>query len=140
MIAGDALALLPDPDSFLWREIKSIGRFNVESLVPSVDVAYAAIYPKRPIGMLIVYYVLPDESLRPFAAIVLGPRSENRWSPVSPSITYAAAAERAQDEAWPDDAWRNWRHRRATLARLLAREGMMQQVADAYVAARDKRT
>ena len=27
---------------------------------------------------------------------------------------------------------RHWRYRRATLARLLAREGMMQQVADAY--------
>jgi WD40 repeat protein/TPR repeat protein len=45
---------------------------------------------------------------------------------------YAAAAERAKNEAWPDDAWRHWRYRRATLARLLAREGLMQQVADAY--------
>ena len=45
---------------------------------------------------------------------------------------YAAAAERAHDEDWPDDAWKHWRYRRATLARLLAREGMMQQVADAY--------
>jgi WD40 repeat protein/serine/threonine protein kinase len=41
---------------------------------------------------------------------------------------YAAAAERARDEAWPDEAWRHWRYRRATLARLLAREGMMGQV------------
>ena len=39
--------------------------------------------------------------------------------------SYAAAAERAQVEDWPDDTWRNWRYRRATLARLLAREGMM---------------
>jgi len=53
---------------------------------------------------------------------------------------YAAAAERAHDEDWPDEAWRNWRYRRATLARLLAREGMMQRVAYAYIAARDKRT
>jgi TPR repeat protein len=45
---------------------------------------------------------------------------------------FAAAAKRAHDEGWPDDAWKSWRHRRATLARLLAREGMMQQVADAY--------
>jgi len=45
---------------------------------------------------------------------------------------YAAAAERAHDEDWPDEAWRHWRYRRASLARLLAREGMMQQVADAY--------
>jgi TPR repeat protein len=45
---------------------------------------------------------------------------------------YAAAAERAKDEDWPDDAWKKWRYRRATLARLLAHEGMMQQAADAY--------
>ena len=40
---------------------------------------------------------------------------------------YAAAAERAHDEDWPDEAWRSWRYRRATLARLLAREGMMRR-------------
>jgi WD40 repeat protein len=45
---------------------------------------------------------------------------------------YAAAVETARNEDWPDDAWRNWRYRRATLARILAREGMTQQVADAY--------
>jgi hypothetical protein len=45
---------------------------------------------------------------------------------------YAAAAEYAHKDEWPDDAWKNWRYRRATLARLLAREGLMQQVADAY--------
>ncbi len=48
--------------------------------------------------------------------------------------SYAAAAEHAQIEDWPDDAWEDWRYRRATLARLLAREGMMPQVADAYTA------
>jgi WD40 repeat protein/tRNA A-37 threonylcarbamoyl transferase component Bud32 len=45
---------------------------------------------------------------------------------------YAAAAERARIEDWPDTAWRNWRYRRASLARLLAREGMEQEVAEAY--------
>jgi WD40 repeat protein/serine/threonine protein kinase len=51
---------------------------------------------------------------------------------------YAAAAERARREDWPDEAWRGWRHRRAALARVLEREGMMQQVADAYEAVRDR--
>jgi WD domain, G-beta repeat len=51
---------------------------------------------------------------------------------------YAAASERAHDEDWPDDAWRHWRYRRATLARLLAREGMMPQVAKAYQTERDQ--
>ena len=52
--------------------------------------------------------------------------------------SFAAAAERAENEDWPDEVWRNWRYRRATLARLLAREGMMQEVADAYAAVRGK--
>jgi len=47
---------------------------------------------------------------------------------------YAQAAELARRDDWPDDAWKTWRYRRATLARLLAREGMMQQVAEAYAA------
>jgi WD40 repeat protein len=54
---------------------------------------------------------------------------------------YAAAAERAYDEDWPeDDASRDWRYRRATLARLLARQGMMPQVAAAYMQVRNGST
>jgi TPR repeat protein len=45
---------------------------------------------------------------------------------------YARAAERARQLKWPDGAWRVWRYRRSSLARLLAGEGMMQQTADAY--------
>jgi WD40 repeat protein/serine/threonine protein kinase/TPR repeat protein len=48
---------------------------------------------------------------------------------------YAAAAERARLDSLPDDTWRSWRYRRASLARLLAAEGMMQEVADGYSAA-----
>jgi len=47
---------------------------------------------------------------------------------------YATAAARAHDADWPDGAWNHWRYRRATLARFLAREGMMQQVAETYAA------
>jgi TPR repeat protein len=45
---------------------------------------------------------------------------------------YTAAAELARIEGWPDEAWKSWRYHRATLARLLERHGMIQQVADAY--------
>jgi WD40 repeat protein/TPR repeat protein len=45
---------------------------------------------------------------------------------------YARAAERARTQAWPDGAWRAWRYRRATLARILAQEGMMREVARNY--------
>jgi TPR repeat protein len=49
---------------------------------------------------------------------------------------YAVAEERARREDWPDDAWRNWRYRRASLARMLARNGMMEQVTSVYDAVR----
>jgi WD40 repeat protein len=45
---------------------------------------------------------------------------------------YAAAAERARREDWPDETWAYWRYRRASLARVLERAGMMHEVADAY--------
>jgi WD40 repeat protein/tRNA A-37 threonylcarbamoyl transferase component Bud32 len=51
---------------------------------------------------------------------------------------YAAAAERARSEDWPQDAWMTWRYRRASLARLLARAQMMDTVADAYEAVREQ--
>jgi hypothetical protein len=49
---------------------------------------------------------------------------------------YAAAAERARREDWPDDAWRDWRYRRASLARVLALAGMMREVAQEYTRVR----
>jgi WD40 repeat protein/tRNA A-37 threonylcarbamoyl transferase component Bud32 len=49
---------------------------------------------------------------------------------------YAAAAERARIEDWPDEAYGNWRYQRASLARLLADEGMMREIADAYAEVR----
>ncbi len=45
---------------------------------------------------------------------------------------YAAATARAQAEDWPNDALKDLRYRRASLARVLAKDGMMRQVADAY--------
>jgi roadblock/LC7 domain-containing protein len=45
---------------------------------------------------------------------------------------FATAAARARDEGWPDEAWSGWRYRRASLARLLARAGMMTEVSDVY--------
>jgi TPR repeat protein len=49
---------------------------------------------------------------------------------------YAAAAERARREDWPDEAWRSWRYQRASLAHLLARRGAMAQTAGAFAAAK----
>jgi TPR repeat protein len=51
---------------------------------------------------------------------------------------YAAATERARIEDWPDEAYRIWRYRRASLARLLADEGMMREIAEAYDEVRNR--
>ncbi len=49
---------------------------------------------------------------------------------------YARAAEQARAAGWPDEVWKIWRYRRASLARVLANEHMMQAVAEAYQAVR----
>jgi WD40 repeat protein/serine/threonine protein kinase len=51
---------------------------------------------------------------------------------------YAAASERARQEDIPPDAWIAWRYRRASLARVLARRGLMLQVAQTYASVRDR--
>jgi hypothetical protein len=45
---------------------------------------------------------------------------------------YAKAADRARAEDWPDEAWKEWRYRRASLARLLAHEGLMREASEIY--------
>ena len=58
------------------------------------------------------------------------------WASYEQGVAGAGAAPRAQVEDWSDDAWKDWRYRRPRLARLLAREEMMAQVADAYTGVR----
>src|SRR5262249_40106960 len=48
---------------------------------------------------------------------------------------YTRAVRIAQAADWPDGMWKTWRLRRATLARVLARDGLMRQVAEQYRAA-----
>jgi WD40 repeat protein/serine/threonine protein kinase len=63
-------------------------------------------------------------------------RNDVQKSRLEAFVYYAAAAERARSENWPDTAWRDWRFRRASLARLLEHEGRMQAVADEYAKVR----
>jgi len=53
---------------------------------------------------------------------------------------YAAAAERARLDEWPDLAWASWRYHRASLARLLGQRGRMQDIAAAHDAIREQYT
>ena len=50
---------------------------------------------------------------------------------------YAAASDRARRENWPDDAWKSWRYRKASIARVLVRAGLAEQVVEAYRSVRD---
>jgi hypothetical protein len=68
------------------------------------------------------------------AGFSAGRRSEQIQHLLDAFKYYAASAERARLEDWPDEAWRNWRYRRASLARILGASGNMQQVADIYQA------
>jgi len=49
---------------------------------------------------------------------------------------YTAAVEVARRADWPDATWKGWRYRRASIARLLARDGMTEQVVQMYKSAR----
>jgi WD40 repeat protein/serine/threonine protein kinase len=53
---------------------------------------------------------------------------------------YAAAVARARIESWPVDVWKHWRYRCASLARVLAKEGLMRETAAAYTATLDRWT
>jgi TPR repeat protein len=66
------------------------------------------------------------------AALAVNDPDERRALLLRAFSGYAAAAMHAYRENWPDSAWKHWRYRRASLARLLAAEGMMQPVADAF--------
>jgi hypothetical protein len=56
--------------------------------------------------------------------------------PCGPAVTFRrpdkSSIGRLPVDDWPDEAYRTWRYQRASLARLLANEGMMRDVADAY--------
>jgi WD40 repeat protein/serine/threonine protein kinase len=79
-----------------------------------------------------VWYQKGADAGEPNSLARIAERHDARNSRLEAFTYYAAAAESAHSEDWPDTAWRDWRFRRASLARLLEREDMMQAVADAY--------
>jgi eukaryotic-like serine/threonine-protein kinase len=83
------------------------------------------------------WYRKAADAAEPNALARFGERASSDATREQPQLLeafryYAAAAERSRIEDWPTDAWRDWRYHRASLARVLAREGMMQQVVDSY--------
>jgi TPR repeat protein len=45
---------------------------------------------------------------------------------------YTLASEQARLQAWPDAVYKVWRYRRATLARVLAHDGLIREVVETY--------
>jgi TPR repeat protein len=83
------------------------------------------------------WYRKAADAAEPNALARFGERASSNATREDPQLLeafryYAAAAERSRIEDWPIDAWRDWRYHRASLARLLAHEGMMPQVVDSY--------
>jgi eukaryotic-like serine/threonine-protein kinase len=119
-----------------WQDGISIAAFRLGTLHETSLESTAATEAWR-------WYQKGADSGEPYALARFAERDErNSLAEADPSkrnalllqsfTHYAAAALHARDQGWPDETWRIWRYRRATLARVLAREGMMQQVADAY--------
>jgi eukaryotic-like serine/threonine-protein kinase len=79
-----------------------------------------------------VWYQRGADSGEPNALARVARKYDEQSSRLEAFRYFASAAERARSEDWPDGAWRDWRYRRASLARLLEREGMMQAVAGEY--------
>jgi WD40 repeat protein/serine/threonine protein kinase len=122
-----------------WQEGVSIAAFRLGSLyeqgVGGSEGGKTPLLPDPTQAWL--WYAMGAAAGEPNALARLAERDEVTANARLQSFSnYAAAAERARREDWPDDAWRDWRYRRASLARLLAREGMMQEVAKEYAEVR----
>ena len=128
-----------------WQSGVPIAAFDLGELysrgVPGANAAPSAI-PTDPTKAW-VWYQKGADAGEPNALARFAERNEDNAIAAADAATkntlllqafhlYAAAADRARAENWPDEAWKKWRYRRATIARLLAREDMMQQLADAY--------
>ena len=85
----------------------------------------------------------PDDSAGPLALARLGDAADRAALDASSASErdarllqafglFAAATAQAERAGWPEEAFLRWRYRRASLARVLARAGMVPQVAQAY--------
>jgi hypothetical protein len=63
---------------------------------------------------------------------VTGSSAPNDAQLLTAFTLYARATAQAEALGWPPDVSRSWRYRRASLARVLAADGMMREAADAY--------
>jgi hypothetical protein len=155
-LLADASAGTPDPARAValyekaWQDgvpiaAFKLGRLNENGLPAAVTSAQVVLRPDGPKAWS--WYRKGADVGEPNALARLAERDEasadTERSPekrhallIDAFSSYASAAEHAEEEGWPDEAWRHWRYRRSTLAHLLAREGMMRQVADAYIAVR----
>jgi WD40 repeat protein len=155
LLVDESAAMLDPPRAVslfeeAWQNSVPIAAFKLGQLYElSMPSAAAGTQPKPDLAKAWSWYQKGADAGEPNALARLAGRdeqyalAENNSSKRNAAMLrafsyYAAAAERAHDQDWPDNAWKNWRYRRATLSRLLAREGMMLQVADTYRTVREK--
>ncbi len=66
------------------------------------------------------------------AAALAVAQSEKHHLLLKALASYTLASEQARLQAWPDAVYKAWRYRRATLARVLAKEGLLREVVETY--------
>jgi hypothetical protein len=100
-------------------------------MVESAGILRRVSSPFQPLKLLHVRRVGQPPSVGG-AAFAANSAAERRSHFLEAFEFYARAADRARAAGWPDEAWRDWRYRRASLARLLAHDGLMREVAKVY--------
>jgi WD40 repeat protein/serine/threonine protein kinase len=123
-----------------WSQGTNRAAFELGSLyehgVRSADDAQAWIWYRRAADAAEPNALARYGRKEQLAAQIAGDRLERRRHQLEAFKFYALAAEGARRAGWPDGVWRNWRLRRASLARLLALQGAMPDVAAAYATVR----
>jgi TPR repeat protein len=131
-----------------WRRGLSIAAFDLGQLyergLPAPVTTGGRTFPTDPTKAWL-WYRRGADAREPNALARFASREAQRAASESPGQVredllleafrlYAQAAARAQEQGWPEEVWRTWRYHRASFARVLARDGLMQEVADAYAA------
>jgi WD40 repeat protein len=150
LLLSDPAAGMLDPDRAVlllkqaWEDGISIAGFELGALYDhGIASADGAGYTQPPdSGKAEFWYQEAAKRSEPNALARLAARAEAKAVNESSAANdaqlltafglYARAVARAEAQDWPVSVWRSWRYRRASLARVLAADGMMQETADAY--------
>jgi WD40 repeat protein/serine/threonine protein kinase len=150
LLADPAAGMLDVPKAIAleeqaWHDGLTVAAFDLGVLYEHGVSSAAGVPPVLPVNATLawIWYQRAADTGEPDALVRFAERqqaaaSSEQDATISKSLQleafryYADAAERARREDWPQDAWIVWRYRRASLARLLERRGMIREAAAAY--------